>query len=418
MKKRSQWNSVLALAFTVLAFSASTAWGQVPDRRKDQFPTDFAYLIFPAPYSLPGIGQGAFIIGYLANVFESPTDIYAYKITGDAKGQGVGIQEIPLGTRALMLQVGREDISKVQVNQYFSRGMESHKVDYFLVDVSEVTSRYNSLSLNLFDRRVELAYNTFSQEASIDAVRDYEGNILYAYAPAQKQKGKDRSASLLLDLTDDYSDPREGVRILYDRSLPYGREALSDPEYHVENVMVNGYVPLGRVNTLAVDYFRSQAKVTATGEVDPAVVTANFCGPTPDPACIAASQPLIDGELAHNRYGTARSMGGRDRLRAYPDGRFQGAQAEYIGLEFRWNYSEEVTPFNWWIWKDTRTGLQTAFIAEAGTVAETPDQLWKEYRKDLGVGFRMVTASGAVYRADLLWGDEGFAPTIIVNYPW
>ena len=65
-----------------------------------------------------------------------------------------------------------------------------------------------------------------------------------------------------------------------------------------------------------------------------------------------------------------------------------------------------------------RTGLQVAFFAEIGTVSETSSQLWDETRHSLGVGFRLIAASGAVYRADIATGKEGAEVIIIFDYPW
>ena len=62
--------------------------------------------------------------------------------------------------------------------------------------------------------------------------------------------------------------------------------------------------------------------------------------------------------------------------------------------------------------------MQVVLIAETGTVAESEGDLWDRSRGDYGIGFRMVMASGGVYRADYVTGDEGPQLTIIVNYPW
>lgn len=84
------------------------------------------------------------------------------------------------------------------------------------------------------------------------------------------------------------------------------------------------------------------------------------------------------------------SLGGLERLRSYPEGRFSGGHAAFLGAEYRWNLTEEATPFNYFFWKDVRTGKQIAFFAEAGSV----------------------------YRADLSVGDEGTEVAIFFFYPW
>ncbi len=105
-------------------------------------------------------------------------------------------------------------------------------------------------------------------------------------------------------------------------------------------------------------------------------------------------------------------------MRSFPQGRYQGAHTAFIGAEYRWNISQEVKPFDYFIWKDVRTGLQVAFFAEVGTVSETSSQLWAKSRHSVGAGFRLVAASGAVYRADIATGDEGREAIIIFDYPW
>ncbi|MBT6613043.1 MAG: hypothetical protein HOB38_13145 [Deltaproteobacteria bacterium] len=105
-------------------------------------------------------------------------------------------------------------------------------------------------------------------------------------------------------------------------------------------------------------------------------------------------------------------------MRGYPFGRYQGAHTRFYGTEFRWNISEETKPFDWFIWKDVRTGTQVAFFYETGTVADTEEDLGTHYRSNYGLGFRLVTASGFVYRPEVAAGEEGVAASITFNYPW
>ena len=82
------------------------------------------------------------------------------------------------------------------------------------------------------------------------------------------------------------------------------------------------------------------------------------------------------------------------------------------------NFKQEVAPFNYFFWKDVRTGLQVALFGEVGSVSETPAALWHETRYSYGAGLRLVAASGSVYRADLANGNEGTEFTVFFFYPW
>ncbi|MBU3917811.1 hypothetical protein KKA14_19980, partial [bacterium] len=79
---------------------------------------------------------------------------------------------------------------------------------------------------------------------------------------------------------------------------------------------------------------------------------------------------------------------------------------------------EDVVPFNFWIWKDIATGFQLAAFWETGSVAEEKKDLGIETRSTYGLGFRVVSASGSVYRMDQAFGNEGAEFIMIVSYPW
>jgi outer membrane translocation and assembly module TamA len=68
--------------------------------------------------------------------------------------------------------------------------------------------------------------------------------------------------------------------------------------------------------------------------------------------------------------------------------------------------------------KDVRTSWQIAVFYEVGTVGESRSDLGDYWRSSGGIGLRMVTASGVVFRADLAAGREGLSPNIFIGYPW
>ena len=181
---------------------------------------------------------------------------------------------------------------------------------------------------------------------------------------------------------------------------------------------ITAYIPIGSLSTLALHYFQSDAVVDRPGLIDSNQIGLDNFGCLYATTCSVEQKNTIDTFVAENRYGTSTSLGGLDRLRSYPLGRFQGAHTIFYAVEFRWNLTEEATPFNYFIWKDVRTGLQVAFFAETGSVADTKEEVGNTFASSYGVGFRLVSGSGNVYRADLATGDEGAEVTVIFTYPW
>lgn len=406
---------LLLLSNTSLCFSYE--W--IPDRRKDQNPSQPAYMVVPLPYSKPGIGEGFVLIATASNVDRSTADISAILVTGDAGGSILNGSEIPLYSDILFFDFFLQNIDRAVVNHYSIRGIGNTGADdYTLLDASVANTTNLEFNLTFYERRLNLYYSHTNSEYQIDAIRDNNGEIITSFG--QPFTGSDSSHGFRgsIDLTDDYLDPRKGFRfdIAYQNTIA---EQISEPDFYTLNYNILGYVPIGKLDTLVLNYYQSDAHVQRQGDTNPASIRAELdMNCATDPQCLTAEQELVDSFINARTYGTSSSLGGDLRLRSFPDGRYQGAHTAFVGAEYRWNFKQEAKPFDYFIWKDVRTALQIAFFAEIGTVAETSGQLWDETRYSFGTGFRLIAASGAVYRADIATGKEGAEVIIIFEYPW
>ena len=100
------------------------------ERRQDQFESNTGYLVLPAPYSYPGIGDGWVLVGYAGNIFDTMTDAYALWITGDASGVIAEVDELFLVPQFFYLSYFSMDIRKFGRNFYQNRGMVTEKEDF------------------------------------------------------------------------------------------------------------------------------------------------------------------------------------------------------------------------------------------------------------------------------------------------
>lgn len=406
---------LLLLVNTSLCFSYE--W--IPDRRKDQNPTQPAHLFVPLPYSKPGIGTGFVILATATNVNESTADISGIFVTGDAQGNIINGSEVPLYSDILFFDFYLQHINRAMVNNYSTRGIGNTGADdYTLLDASVANTNNIELNLTFFERRLNLYYSYTTSEYQIDAIRDNNGVIITSFG--QPFTGSDTSDSIRgsIDLTDDYLDPRKGFRfdIAYQNNIA---DNINEPDFYTLDYNFLGYLPMGKLDTLVLNYYQSDAHVQRPGNTDPSSIRIELdMNCATDPQCLAAEQELVDNFINARTNGTSSSLGGDLRLRSFPQGRYQGAHTAFIGAEYRWNFKQEAKPFDYYIWKDVRTALQIAFFAEIATVSETSGQLWDETRYSFGTGFRLIAASGAVYRADIATGKEGAELIIIFEYPW
>ncbi len=413
----------LVCAFIPAAAAADLSQGDpsAPARRRDQFPKDFGYAAFPYPYRLPGIGSGLSFAAGAFNIADTYTDAYGIVFAGDVKGGAAGVGDIHLIPRTLILDLGYSAISKAAFQSYAQRGMSTGKNDFRLLEVGDTEYYGARMTATFFERRFEVHGAWYEGASRLKSIRDKDGNLILEAQDPPRDRGHTTLLGARLDLTDDYTDPRRGFRLDLTRSQSPPRG--SGPDYFVMDYNSTAYVPFGKRDALALNFLRSDAFVARQGETDPAALQQQLglnCAGIADPAQQQFCNEVIATTIANNRFGTATSLGGFDRLRSYPQGRFKGAHTLFVGAEYRWNLTDERTPFDIFVMNSVRTSIQVAFFYETGVTSDTRSDLYtrNNMRDSYGTGLRIVTASGVVLRGDVAHGKEGLNLAIFIGYPW
>ena len=390
------------------------------ERRRDQYLSDPGYFIAPVPYSLPGIGTGLMGLGFMNNVNETQTDVVLYGVGGDVTGYGFAVADLYLIDKHLKFELLHSGFDKASIQSFSTRGMESARDDYINVEVGSMSFTGLRTTASFYEKMVEFYAMAYLNSFKLKSLKDKEGNTILDASDSKEQKSNLYIGGFMIDYTDDRLDPRRGVR--FDAGLDYSpRENGDSADYYVTNYNLTGYLPVGKRSSWVFNYFRSDAHVISKGESDFDTLSETFgleCDTLSDPLQKQQCESYVYNAIAANTRGSATGLGGRSRLRSYKEGRYSEAHTEFLGTEFRWNITQEMTPFDIWFMKDIRTGVQAAFFYEVGTVAESASQLWKSRRPSYGAGARVVMASGLVYRVDAAHGREGVEVTVIVNYPW
>lgn len=276
------------------------------------------------------------------------------------------------------------------------------------------------MTATFFERRFEIYGAWYEGASTLSSIRDKDGNVIVEAQDASREWGHTTWVGTRIDLTDDYADPRRGLRLDITRSSTPPSD--SGPDFYVMDYNLAAYLPLGRRSTWAFNVLRSDAVVTRKGESDPAKIQDQQGINCSDTSLTAQEQQfcteVVNNMVANNTYGTATSLGGFGWLRSYSQGRYRGAHTRFYGSEVRWNVTDESTPFDIFVMKDIRTAIQLAAFYELGSTADLRRDVGKTWRESYGIGIRMVTASGVVFRLDLASGQDGFAPAMFIGYPW
>jgi hypothetical protein len=417
VKKRTFICIVLLFISTMAA--AEEGGNFLFDRRKPQFMNDRGYYVFPMPYSIPGVGEGVGVMGIGMNLGGSYTDIFGFALAGGLTGGGAGISDIHIVPKTLILDVTSIQFGKSTITSYQQRGMNTNEHDFSYLQFDHYGFSGGRLTATFLDRRFEIYGGGYRIGAELDKVLDQQGNTIVDIQDQPTWRTNVYGFGLRGDLTDDYYDPRRGVRLDVGRwwSPPASNK---DPDFYRMEYNATVYVPLGKRSTWAFNYFRSDAHVLRQGETSLAAIEedqgldcSSLTG-TDKEDCDRIVRNIRDA----NTYGTATGLGGTSRLRSYPNDRYTGAHTLFYGTEVRWTLTEEAHPFDIFIAKDVRTVLQVAAFYELGSVADLREELGDVFRSSYGAGFRMVTASGLVLRADVASGREGIETTVILGYPW
>ena len=395
------------------------------ERRRDQFIDTPGYLILPVPYSYPGIGEGMVLVGYAGNAFETKLDAILLAFNGDAEGYYLMLNEMFLVDELLYFNASQMKISKFGVMMFEQRGMETDADDHFIYVGDKYQQSRAQAVFTLFDRRLEFWYAMDEWAAKATDIYDSKEVLITHYDDPEEIQTKSTSYGVQLDLTDDRTDPRSGLR-LKSASARYPAQKSGDPDYTVLTVGATLYIPLLEDSTWVFHYSRSDAKVITEGNTDVAAIAAENgiakCSLIPDPTaqlvCQAAYMANAQNTASANKYGTSDSLGGAYRLRAYPEGRYKGAHTELRGSEFRWNFNTSKSQIDIYFLKDIVHAVQLALFWEEGSVSETEETLGDITRSVYGTGFRFVAESGNVYRLDWATGDEGSQVTALFQYPW
>lgn len=150
------------ITFTILLFYSGVclSFDFIPERRKDQNPTQPAHLIVPLLYSKSGIGEGVILLGTVTNVAETTADISAVFVSGDAEGTILNGSEIPLYSDVLFLDFALQNINRAAVNNYSTRGINNTKKnDFTILDLSVAKENNVGLNLIFYDRRLNFNYS-------------------------------------------------------------------------------------------------------------------------------------------------------------------------------------------------------------------------------------------------------------------
>ena len=407
------------LILPLILISSNISWADSL-RREPVFQYEPSHFIYPVAGKVPGLGQSSGLGATVNNIGGSDIDITAVKMDGDFDVTVFSVLNVHLLKERIIFDAGyfQYDVA----TQVFNRGQESSKDEYILPTVLG-KGHFAQIMLQFQDRMFELYARTNQSNNQLLHVYNKDGEK-FDNIDTEKKWTQANEVGITIDLTDHRYDPRQGFRLEHLVKLPQKQDDSLVSEFKVIDTNLSAYIPMGERSTWAFNYFQSDAHITEQSEADSNTLRQNIgmnCSQIQDSMiqteCLKAEDQVIQERLDYNTYGRATPIGGSQRLRAFPNGRFYAGHSRYIGTEFRWNLNDEKSSFNYIIMKGVRTGFQLAAFYGQGGVNDQISEL-KTDLKSYGIGGRVILQGGTVFRIDYATGDEGSQTTVFVDYPW
>ena len=355
-----------------------------PERRRsydDRSPNE--YLFIPAVASLPGIGVFVGIVSSFSNIADTGIDAALSTAdsidSSDIKVRVGAVRNLPLFIPGLTLEYWFGDI-KFQDYQYYLPGRNSP--NYTIPVTGQILFQQLRPNLRLWERRINVQYTlSFSGGFGVDE----DGNEV-------EQNNHSANGQIFLDFTDDFTDPRIGIRLRYQRSLTppkssiFGKDSDSssifkqDEEVTTESWQFSYFIPTSERWVIAGDIQYAEAN----GRED--------------------SDDIV--------------VGGSPPLRGYPGNRWSDRYSFYTTIEPRY-----TIPLNYYldiyVVQGKVDGLQFATFYEVGQVSPDlhDEPLLDDLHHSYGFGIRLLLEA-IVLRFDYALSDEGSETTLTIDQPF
>ena len=251
---------VLCLSQTIQAFEI--------ERRRDQFTKQYGQLFAPLPYSLPGLGTGLLLVGSFANIADTNADFALIGGVGDAQFVFTFLDELFIAPDLLYLQYLKAHGFKFAINQYNSRGMDTEKNDFKYAIGNYWDFDAPTFKLTFYDRMLEFGLGLNKQKGKFEKFvapdeddPTKQGETVATFDPPLEQTISDKvEFSTRIDYTDDYKDPRKGIRNIFYYDIQNASKD-SDPSFDVVTNDLQIYVPVLEMSTIVFDLQMSDAIV-------------------------------------------------------------------------------------------------------------------------------------------------------------
>lgn len=381
--------------------------------RREEAKSQLSYFVYPVYARIPGVGEAYGGGYYISKLAGTNAELIGVHTKGDIQAQMVLLSNIPLLSNVLTISPLFLKVDGIRYEAY-DMGSESDPNQKYVLKGDRIEMVEIEFSLHFFQDQLEFYYNLGYIEAAPSSVVDTYG-MEHGDKLSETIIAFPYRIGILFDDTDSRRDPRIGYRLLYERwGVHHQEEKLGDG--YLEDFDISFYIPLfSKNNVMVMDLFYSRGIITNPAFIDP---DDYKCSSKDPPECQFIMDQARKKREEEAKKGNATSLGGSMRLRSYPQNRFYDSYTAFIGTEFRCYLLNGWSPFDYFVFKSTRTSLQIAVFHEIGQVRpENNSSLFKDMKSSTGVGLRLVF-NDIVARMDYAVGEEGSQVTIIWGYPF
>ena len=402
------------------------------ERRKINNQNLFEYYFLITPIERPGFGS-LIAVGSIVNNLPVPWikngkfnfigGIGRGKGENEFEGQdidayGLTIIDFPIFSNNFTFSPARLAATKYSIS-FYERGIDSDPDRKLTIMADRVAQNIGEISYYFLDRQIELFYTFFNAEVDFYGYQDFDGNIVSLKDVDNFGSGASKWTErwgVLIDDTDFRRDPRIGYFLKLDRWQWPSRtpQESSWYQYDLETV---GYIPIIDMKmVLVLTQYISTSKVISPGNAEKYICSEEQL--IIYPKCQIILDEAYKRDLENSNKGRATALGGYERLRGFPEGRFFDEHTNFRGIELRYYFESVDLDFDVIFAKGFLAEFQVAGFYEQGTVSsDLGADFWNNFKDSYGFGIRLITGS-AVARLDFGFSVEGSETTAYWDYPF
>ena len=364
------------------------------------------HLPLVIPLRLHGIGN-SLGVGYAGSNLVKNGDFAGLAFIGDMQGVNLSLSDLTFADDWIRLDARLGYLNKLTPTSNYSRGSEAKPILF------KPQLKLSSIEMGLSVQPSKFVF-----------LKIAPGKNISQFGTFHTESGEtiETPSIHITDLNQSYLKTELGVKYAGKKNLSYvsavGRLINRNKSSGYSGDLVTSYRIDGQYsyygnNAIYLQYFHSDANVNDKTNISSSTdisntlnIDCNTSSTSQD--CQKLNQALTSYIANHNKYGTAETLGGPERMRAYPLNYFRAAHSRYAVIELRFENFDNLDGKQFFL----------RFFSEAAQIADQEKDLNDSTVLSNGFDVGVNVNKDINYKLTAAKGNDGWVAHLALTRSW